>query len=267
MRGHALRVIALCAALGALAATAATAQSEFREFPEFRYTSALPGGGWGVTPDGVPGFDGALQINVPVAYTPHRGVIIGYSSASFDSTPRVEFGGANSNGTGTIGVGFGHAGTGLYISEMPTGNNFDDGFGESAQNLQQQVLPEGARHPAVAFGFQDIFENRSRYLGAPLSLHNTRSPYIVATKQVGSPDNPIYLTLGWGGGRFHCKPIAGVSYRAGEKVTLMAEHDGFNPNAGIGFDLSEWLAEDTILFAGMVDLDRTVIGLTYVYNR
>ena len=46
----------------------------------------------------------------------------------------------------------------------------------------------------------------------------------------------------------------------------MAEYDGFNPNAGVAFDLSSYLAEDTILFAGMIDLDRPVIGMSYVYS-
>ena len=46
----------------------------------------------------------------------------------------------------------------------------------------------------------------------------------------------------------------------------MAEYDGFNPNVGAALDLSPWLLEDTILFAGMVDLERAVIGMSYVYG-
>ncbi len=267
MRVRRQQTWALCLALIVLAATAACAQTEFREFPEFRYTSALPGGGWGVTPDGVPGFDGAMQINVPVAYTPHRGVILGYSSGSFDSTPRLEAGGAKSNGTGTIGIGVGSSGHGFYFSEMPTGRNFRESFGEPAQNAQQQLLPESDRQPALAVGMQDIFENRSRYIGAPDSLHDTDSPYIVLTREFSAGDRPLYLTLGWGWGRFNSTAIGGVSWRAAEQVTVMAEYDGFNPNVGAALDLSPWVAEDTILFAGLIDLERTVIGLTYVYNR
>ncbi|MGD9497532.1 MAG: YjbH domain-containing protein [Armatimonadota bacterium] len=255
----------LSATLVVFIASAAWPQQEFREFPEFRYTSALPGGGWGVTPDGRPGFDGAMQLNVPVAYTPHTGVIVGYSAGSFDSTPRLEAGGSRSNGTGWIALGLGHSGHGLYLAEMPTANNFGESFGEPAQNVQQQVMPEGAHQPAVAVGMQDIFENRSRYLGAPIDLHNTDSPYIVLTRQFRAADRPLYLTLGWGWGRFNSTAIGGLCWRAAEQLTVMAEYDGFNPNIGAGFDLSPYVAEDTILFAGMVDLERTVIGVSYVY--
>ena len=78
---------------------------------------------------------------------------------------------------------------------------------------------------------------------------------------------PLYVTLGWGWGRFNSTMIGGVSWRAAEQVTVMAEYDGFNPNVGAALDLSPWVAEDTILFAGLIDLERTVVGLTYVYNR
>lgn len=265
MRVHWLALWAFIAAL-LLVTGAVWAQDEFREFPEFRYTSGLPGGGWGVTPDGVPGFEGAMQINVPVAYTPHRGLIVGFSSGSYDSTPELEFGGRGSNGTAWIAVGLGRSGHGLYLCEMPTANTFDTNFGEPMQNAQQQILPETRSQPAVAVGLQDIFENRSRYIGAPLRLHGTASPYVVATRRFGDPERPVYVTLGLGWGRFNSTAIGGVSWRATEQLTVMVEHDGFNPNGGVAFDLSPYIAEDTILFAGMIDLDRALVGVSYVYK-
>lgn len=265
MRAHRLTPRAIIVAL-ALVARVAWAQSEFREFPEFRYTSGLPGGGWGVTPDGMPGFDGAMLLNVPVAYTPHRGVMVGFSSGSYDSSPQVEFGGRGSNGTAWIALGLGRSGHGLYICEMPTANTFDTNFGEPVQNVQQQLLPETDRQPAVAVGMQDIFENRSRYIGAPESLHNTDSLYFVATQRFGEDERPVYVTLGLGWGRFNSTVIGGVTWRAADQLSVMAEFDGFNPNVGAAFDLSPYLAEDTILFAGMIDLDRALIGVSYVYK-
>jgi hypothetical protein len=251
----------------------ASAQTELREFPEFRYTSGLPGGGWGVTRDGIPGFDGALQLNVPVAYTPHRGAIVGFSTGSLDRSLPVDVSGHEVNGTGYIALGMGKSGQGLYVCEMPTSESW-----EPVQNLQQQFMAEGAQQPAVAFGMQDIFENRDRYVGAPNALHDTDSPYVVATRQFGTERQPVYVTFGWGWGRFNSTFIGGVSWRAAEKLTIFGEYDGFNPNAGFAVDLSEWLVDDTILYFGLIDVlgtndegetktPRPVIGLTYVYEN
>jgi hypothetical protein len=243
-----------------LAATvlSAGAQQEFKKFWEFRYTSGLPGGGWGVTPDGMPGFEGAMQLNVPVAYTPHRGVVIGYSSASYDSSFAIDTQGPEVNGTGYLALGLGKSGRGLFLCEMPTSEDW-----EPIQSIQQQVMPEGRTQPAVAVGLQDIFGNRDSVRGKP---HTSESPYVVATKQVGDDERPIFLTLGYGEGRFDNSFFGGVSWRAHDYLTIMAEHDGFNPNAAIALDLSTILDDHTILYAGMVDMDRAVIGLSYVYS-
>jgi hypothetical protein len=258
MRSNKAITVAVCAALLMLTTASIYAQREFREFPEFRYTSGLPGGGFGVTPDGVPGFEGAMQLNVPVAYTPHRGAVLGYSSASFDSSFHIDTGGPEINGTGIIGIGLGKSGHGLFLVEMPTGDEY-----EPMQNAQQQILPEMRSQPAVAVGMQDIFENRDSAIGSP---HGGDSPYVVATRQVGPEDQPIFLTLGYGKGRFDHRFFGGVSWRALDRLTVMAEHDGFNPNAAVAYDLSDLLVEDTTLYAGYIDMDRAVIGFSYVYS-
>lgn len=233
----------------------------YQEWPVYRYTSGLPGGGWGVTPDGVPGFDGAIQMNVPVAYTPHRGAIVGYSWASLDSNIRFKTHGDMVTGQAWIALGLGESGRGLFICEMPTAIKW-----EPIQNIQQQFMAEGARQPAMAFGIVDIFENRDRYLNAPDALHDTRSPYVVASKQFGSDDAPIYASLGWGSGRFNNSFFGGLSWRFDDSFTLMAEYDGFNPNAGVAFDLSRAIVRDTVGFVGLVDLERPVIGITWIYG-
>lgn len=257
MRSNTLVIMMICALVSLAAATAAP-DPEFREFPEFRYTSALPGGGFGVTPDGVPGFDGAMQLNVPVAYTPHRGAVIGYSSASFDSSPVIDTAGGDMNGTGLIGIGLGKSGHGLFLAEMPTSKEW-----EPAQNAQQQIMPEMRSQPAVAVGMQDIFENRDSRIGSP---HNADSAYIVATRQFGDEVRPIFLTLGYGNGRFNDSFFGGVSWRAAKKLTAIAEHDGFNANVAVSYDLSDIIGDDTMIYAGMIDLERTVIGMSYVYS-
>ncbi len=250
----------ICVVTSLALATCACAQSEFVDYPEFRYTSALPGGGWGVTPDGVPGFEGAIQTNIPVAYTPHEGIILGYAAASYDSTPQFELSGGDVNGTATVAMGFGSSGHGLYICEMGTSNKW-----EPAKNLQYQIVPASEVRPAVAIGVVDVLSQRDRTV-AITGNGGTASYYIVATEQYGSESKPLYVTLGAGSRRFH-GVFGGVSWRAHEKITLNAEYDGWNINAGAAFDLSEWIADDVILFANMVDLERAVIGMTYVYNR
>jgi len=258
MRAKSAITMVVCLALVAMTVATVAAQQEFNRYAEFRYTSALPGGGFGVTPDGVPGFDGAMQLNVPVAYTPHRGAVLGYSSASFDSSFKFDTEGSEINGTGIIGIGIGKPGYGMFLVEMPTSKEW-----EPAQSIQQQIMPETDKQPAVAVGMQDIFENRDEGIGQP---HNTDSPYIVATKQWDGAGQPVFLTLGYGKGRFDASFFGGVCWRAMDRLTVSAEFDGFNPNASIAYDLSDVLVDDTMLYAGMVNLDRAVIGMTYVYS-
>ncbi|HUS80658.1 MAG TPA: hypothetical protein VM283_05270 [Armatimonadota bacterium] len=258
MKARIAVALAVCAvALGSLVSAAADGR-EFVDYPEFRYVSALPGGGWGVTPDGRPGFEGAIQTNIPVAYTPCTGVILGYASGSFDSTPRIEFSGNNVNGTATVAFGLGSPGHGIYFCEMGTSNHW-----EPAQNLQVQLVPASEDRPALAIGVQDMFRNRDERVGD--RGNGADSYYAVVTQQFGPPEHPFFASAGVGSKRFN-GIFGGVSWRAADQVTLMAEYDGWNINAGAAFDLSEWLTDDIILFASMVDLDRTVIGLTWVYN-
>lgn len=261
MSPRTVALVSFCLALMLISTGTAVCQ-HFHQWPVYRYTSGLPGGGWGVTPDGVPGFEGAIQMNVPVAYTPHKGAIIGYSWASLDSKIRFRAHGDMVTGQGWIALGLGESGRGLFLCEMPTARTW-----EPIQNLQQQFMAEGPRQPAVAFGIVDIFENRDRYLNAPDHLHDTRSPYVVATKQFGDEAAPVHVSLGWGSGRFSERFFGGVSWRIHEKYTLMAEYDSFNPNAGVAFDLSDVLGRDTVGFAGLVDMERPVVGITYVYSR
>ena len=249
---------AVCAvALGSVVIAAADGQ-EFVNYPEFRYCSALPGGGWGVTPEGRPGFEGAIQTNIPVAYTPYTGVVLGYASGSFDSTPTISFSGAGANGTATVAFGFGEPGRGVYFCEMGTSRRW-----EPAENLQVQLVPARGNRPAFAVGVQDVFRNRDERVG--FRGEGADSYYAVLTDQFGPPEHPLFATAGVGSKRFN-GVFGGVSWRAADQVTLMAEYDGWNVNAGAAFDLSPWTTDNVVLFASLVDLDRAVIGLTWVYN-
>src|SRR5476649_56264 len=39
------------------------------QYPQFRSQAALPGGGYGVRPDGMPAFDGAMAFSTPIGYS------------------------------------------------------------------------------------------------------------------------------------------------------------------------------------------------------
>src|SRR5579863_5468349 len=55
-----------------LLASGALAQTNLagpHEYPAFRTISGLPGGGFGVTPDGVPSFNGAMAFSTPIGYS------------------------------------------------------------------------------------------------------------------------------------------------------------------------------------------------------
>ncbi|MEI6503060.1 MAG: hypothetical protein WCP21_18780, partial [Armatimonadota bacterium] len=67
-RLNTLLVLILLLALATVACA-----SEFEHYPQYRYASGLPGGTFGVDPDGHAGFDGVMQINIPVGYTPGAG--------------------------------------------------------------------------------------------------------------------------------------------------------------------------------------------------
>jgi len=238
---------------------------EFREYWEFRYLSALPGGGFGVTPQGRVGFDGAIQLNVPVAYTPCQGnYVAGYWSASTE--PReihVGSEGAEINGTGLVAAGFGKPERGIFVANMVTSRR-----GESAYNAQVQLTSDNFDKPAFAIGVVDWSGRRDRYTNLIGRGGDCRSFYGVATGRLGSDRNFVYLTLGFGNGRFNNSLFGGVSWPASDRLTVFGEYDGFNVNAGVAyshrsrFDRGRW---NVVLTGAVVDMNRPEVGACLTY--
>ena len=244
--------------LGLTVAAAALA-AEFEDYPQFRYMSGLPGSGYGVEEDGSVGFNGALQMNIPVAYTLSSGnyALAGHSSA-VNGGLALGLSGDDVNGTLTIGIGLGPAEGGLYCGVMNTGSAH---WGEPAYNLQWQVLAETEQHPAVAIGVVDLLNMRPARLshifdGGGCSL------YAVATRRFGDEEHPAFWTVGLGDGRFHNRLFGGVSYQLADRLKLAGEYDGWDLNAGAAWDA--WTNEQWhgVVLLGLTDLSRITVGAT-----
>jgi hypothetical protein len=258
-----MRLPWLFVCLAAVGSAAGWAE-EFREFAEFRYLSPLPGGAFGVTPEGRVGFDGALQVNIPVAYTPGRGnFVTGYWSGA-TAEWRVRFGteGPNVNGSGLIAAGLGQAPHSLYVAFMPTSKE-----SEAAWSAQLQLTPDRWDKPAFAIGCQDWANQRDRRPGHP---GGSRSFYGVLTGRRGTEDKFVFITLGYGNGRFNNRPFGGVSWPCAKRWTVFAEYDGFNANVGVAhsfhsrFDQRRWNIVSTV---ALVDCSRFTTGAALTYSR
>lgn len=232
------------------------------EYYQFRHSSGLPGMLFGVTPEGRIHFSGALQQNIPVAYTPAEGNwVAGGNSGSASSSIEIGFSGAEVNGTAFAGAGWLKPGHGLFVSWMATGTKI-----EEAWNLQYQVRDGFEGRTALAVGVQDLFNERERYIKQ--NPHNARSLYLTATGPLKQATwRPIYWTAGWGNGRFR-RGFAGLSIPVSDHWRGVVEYDSFNVNAAVAWALNGAQTErdfDLLGYFGMTRLKRPVIGLTLTY--
>jgi hypothetical protein len=247
-------------------ALAAPARSEWpNDYTDFRFSSTLPGMLFGVTPTGQVGFAGALQQNVPVAYTPAWGnYVLGGNSGSFNSSPELS-GQSDRKGTLFAGLGLFKAPHNLYASWMCTGLT-----GEGCWNAQYEVSgppSDDSRTPAISVGCQDVLNERNRFPG---DSHNARSLYAVATGPIPEATwRPIYWTVGWGNGRFR-NGLAGLQVPVDDHFKVVGEWDSFNLNAGLAYGLNgagTAKKYDVIAYAGMTALKHPVLGLTFTWGN
>jgi hypothetical protein len=231
--------------------------AEFEEYPEFRYASGLPGGGYGVNSAGQVGFDGALQMNIPVGYTPSAGnYALGATTAAINGGFPTTIRGEDVNGTLQLGLGIGGPRHALWVADMKTGTK-----GESAYNLQLQAFPEEGTRPGVAIGVVDVFSNRSSSQRFPRRT-DARSFFVAATRKFGGDDRPWWATVGFGNGRFNHRPFGGVSYQPTDRLKVLAEYDGWNVNGGAAYDAVSSRQWHLVFQAGVVDFDHATVSVT-----
>jgi hypothetical protein len=249
-----------------MVAAAAADPGHFHRFPDFRFISGLPGGGYGVTPEGAPGFNGATQISIPVAYTPSGCSFIAAAHVGqLTDDFQLDLYGDDVNGNLTLALGLGKAGKGWYLADMETSSAW-----ESAYNIQKQLQAASGKRPAVAVGLLDLLDQRE--FSSSQGDAGARSFYVVGTKEIDWSDRPTYLTAGIGTGRFHNRPFGGLSHRLCERATGMVEYDGYSGNIGATVSLLAHPAErehNLTLLVGYVDItDRAqfLSGVAYTFS-
>lgn len=205
-----LMVFALCLFI----TTAAAALDEPSD--QYKNIAPLPGAGIALNQEGEADGMGAMQINIPVAYTPGSGFVnLGIYGGEHKDSDEID------NGTGNLGLGL-FTYPKVYVSAMQTSGDFSESRAISGQVF---LIPETNCRPAFSIGVQDIFEKED---------HN-RAVYGVFTKSVQLCGRDYFATAGYGGGRFLNRPFAGLSTPLNEHVNLAAEWDGYQMNAGIGW--------------------------------
>ncbi len=210
---NALRILAgfVVCLLSALLSAGANAD----EIPgQFANISPLPGGGIAISPEGIPDGHGALQVNIPVAYTPRGGYIFagGYFGGTTTDDDLLK------NKSGIMGTSVGGYPR-VYVSGMLTSHN------AAVANAQVLFVREKENVPAVAAGVQSIFRTDD----------SPRWGYGVVTKSFTLGDRRIFASLGGRGNTGEWNVIGGVSIPIGDSFNLAGEYDGFQFNGALAW--------------------------------
>lgn len=216
--GLAVAAVSLAVATSAVARVAPNGIAG--HVPNYQYTniSPLPGGGIAVNSHGDLDGNGAMQVNIPVAYTPGWG----YASLNeFQGEHPVKGGKDFDNGSSVFALGF-FSSRRVFMSAMQVSSVWSEARAVSGQVM---LTDETATAPAISVGMQDILQKEV----------NGRSAYAVLTKSYPVGGQKLYGTLGYGGGRFLNKPFAGVSMPLGGSLNVLTEWDGFQLNNGVGW--------------------------------
>jgi hypothetical protein len=227
----------------ALVPGAALAQPELTgpdQFPQFRTISGLPGGGFALSREGLPRFDGAMALSTPIAYgfRPWHGVLaVGVTSTSM--SPR--FLDTREHAGGSNGTLFGLVGVPVPAGELTVGIMVLSIGWDSVWNIQYTV-PGEREGWRLGVGVQDLVGGGGSagdlpsVPGDPLGdRRSSRSLYVVATREL---QPGIYASLGTGTRRFS-GVFGNVSAQVAPRWKLLGEYDAFNVNWGVAHDVGQ----------------------------
>ncbi len=251
----------------------ASAQADLtgkQRYPQFRVLSGLPGGGFGVTPDGKTSVMGAAALTTPIGYTMGTGsYAVGFFNTSVDSNPfKLDTNGIKSsgttneaNGSAFLMFGLSYKGYRLTASNMILSTNLDNVF-----NFQFSPPPIGKL--GFALGVQDAFDTGGAS-GEGLDTVDkisSRSLYVVGTYDFG---HGVYATLGKGDRRFQ-GIIGNASAPITSRLRALVEYDGFNFNGGLLYGTGKGLRvgndnarSELSFFLGTVRGKYGTVGLSF----
>lgn len=181
---------------------------------QFANLSPLPGDGFAVDPSG--NFDGlgALQINIPVAYTPRAGSVVASGCAGGTPDDKSSF----KNGTGVLGVSVG-GWPRLWVSGMIVSKN------AAVANGQLSVYSAEKSQLGVAVGIQGLFKTSDCQ----------KWGYLAATKGFMLCEKNIYATFGIRGNSNNIRGIGGLSYPISDSFNFATEWDGYQFNNALAW--------------------------------
>lgn len=264
MRAHALAATLLLITT----ATLANAQSDIggrHTYPQFRIFSGLPGGGYGVMPDGTPSTDGALALATPIGYALGGHLAVNFFNTSNDLDPfRFDAkGGHEETGNGsaafTVGSSFlrgYHASIGLFVLS-----------GHLDTAIDAEVSSPRFGRVTVAAGVQDLDGGGgSAGTGNQYDGESSQSFFGVGTYDFG---HNVYASAGVGTHRFG-KGFANVSAPVTTRLRATAEYDGFNFNGGLLYGTGRLKGvrgrlsrAEASLFLGIVKQHDATLGVNF----
>lgn len=198
-------------------------------YPQFRNLSGLAGSGFGTDENGNHSLGGPVAFSTPTAYVlGHNHFEFLYGGSSFDNQVRFGTNRTNETAFGMIGVTIGKvnlAGT-FFVKSRALDQVF---------HLQAGYTPSNKIPLALSLGVQDIQgRGGSAGDGQPTDHLSSQSFFGVATYRIATHDNPVYISAGYGGRRFHSL-FGSASYQVARRIRVYVEEDVYTVNEGAVF--------------------------------